>query len=463
MTPAALWRRLRSSLVSRLVLAQMLTVLLLWSAAMAYFVWDTARYDEIFEPGHMGPRADMILALVDSLADRPEQLQEVLRKLDVFQRRENHEEDDPALRMSMNVWLGDRLLYASPGSPGVVPATQQRRLEKLVIDGMPWRTYTQQSARSAARVTLIRSGHAVSILFALGERGILILPLLISLPFLVLPAWWSVRLALRPWRRFSQEIETRSPTDLAPLRFGSAWRELRPVADAVNTLLARVAASLARERSFIADAAHELRTPLAAMRINVEALQAHRGDARDAELLDGLVRSGERASRLVAQLLGLMRSDSGRTQAVRLSLDGLVQDRLAALSGLATQRGVELELACAERCEIEAEREGLTSLVDNLVENAIKYSPAGSMVSVRVGADASLVVEDAGPGIAADWRERVFDRFFRVPDQSQPGSGLGLAIVKSVADRHGAMVELADGPGGRGLRVTVRWQRGSDA
>ncbi|WP_457332974.1 ATP-binding protein [Rhizobacter sp. P5_C2] len=457
MTPAALWRRLRSSLVSRLVLAQMLTVLLLWSAAVAYFVWDTARYDEIFEPDHMGPRADMILALVDSLADRPEQLQEVLRKLDVFQRRENHEEDDLALRMSMNVWLGDRLLYASPGSPGVVPATQQRRLEKLVIDGMPWRTYTQQSARSAARVTLIRSGHAVSILFALGERGILILPLLISLPFLVLPAWWSVRLALRPWRRFSQEIETRSPGDLAPLRFGSAYRELRPVADAVNTLLARVAASLARERSFIADAAHELRTPLAAMRINVEALQAHRGDARDAELLDGLVRSGERASRLVAQLLGLMRSDSGRTQVARLSLDELVQDRLAALSGLATQRGVELELACAERCEIEAEREGLTSLVDNLVENAIKYSPAGSTVSVRVGADASLVVEDAGPGIAADWRERVFDRFFRVPDQAQPGSGLGLAIVKSVADRHGATVELADGVGGRGLRVTVRW------
>ena len=464
MTPAALWRRLRSSLVSRLVLAQMLTVLLLWSAAVGYFVWDTARYDEIFEPGHMGPRADMILALVDSLGDRPEQLQEVLRKLDVFQRRENHEEDDLALRMSMNVWLGDRLLYASPGSPGVVPATQQRRLEKLVIDGMPWRTYTQQSARSAARVTLIRSGHAVSILFALGERGILILPLLISLPFLVLPAWWSVRLALRPWRRFSQEIETRSPGDLAPLRFGSAYRELRPVADAVNTLLARVAASLARERSFIADAAHELRTPLAAMRINVEALQAHRGDARDAELLDGLVRSGERASRLVAQLLGLMRSDSGRTQAARLSLDELVQDRLAALSGLATQRGVELELACAERCEIEAEREGLTSLVDNLVENAIKYSPAGSTVSVRVGADASLVVEDAGPGIAADWRERVFDRFFRVPDQAQPGSGLGLAIVKSVADRHGATVELADGlegPEGRGLRVTVRWQHGS--
>ena len=466
MTPAALWRRLRGSLVGRLVLAQMLTVLLLWSAAMAYFVWDTARYDEIFEPGHMGPRADMILALVDSLADRPEQLQEVLRKLDVFQRRENHEQDDLALRMSMNVWLGDRLLYASPGSPGVVPATQQRRLEKLVIDGLPWRTYTQPSARSAARVTLIRSGHAVSILFALGERGILILPLLISLPFLVLPAWWSVRLALRPWRRFSQEIETRSPGDLAPLRFGSAYRELRPVADAVNTLLARVAASLARERSFIADAAHELRTPLAAMRINIEALQAHRGDARDAELLDGLVRSGERASRLVAQLLGLMRSDSGRTQVVRLSLDGLVQDRLAALSGLATQRGVELELACAERCEIEAEREGLTSLVDNLVENAIKYAPAGSTVSVRVGADASLVVEDAGPGIAADWRERVFDRFFRVPDQAQPGSGLGLAIVKSVADRHGATVELADGAGGsggpggpeaRGLRVTVRW------
>ena len=461
-----MWRRLPamfgSSLVSRLVLAQVVTALLLWLAAFAYLVHDTARYDKIFEPRLMAPRADLILSVVDALAHEPDRLADALLKIDVLQRRENQEEDDPALRMSMNVWAGQRLLYSTPGEPGTVHVVKRRQLERIEIDGKSWRTYTQESPNSDARVTLIRSGHPVSIIFALESRGILILPLLISLPFLVLPAWLSVRVALRPWRRFSEEIESRGPSDLAPLQFGTKYRELRPVSQAVNSLLARVSSSLSRERSFIADAAHELRTPLAAMRVNVEALQGHRSDARDQQLLAGLVRSGERASRLVAQLLGLMRSDAERPGHVMqtLALAALVQDRLAVLSGLASQRGVELELRSAGECMVRGEREGLTSLVDNLVENAIKYSNAGSVVTVSVarGADGvALCVDDCGVGIPEALRERVFDRFYRVADQAQPGSGLGLAIVQAVAQRHGATVRLCDAPGGPGLRVIVQF------
>lgn len=461
-----MWRRLLArvdgSLVGRLVLAQMATALLLWLAAFAYLVHDTARYDEIFEPRLMGPRADMILAAVDALRQDPARLDELLTRIDLMQRRENHTEDDPALRLSMNVWAGGRLLYRTPGEPGEVHTVRQRQLERIDIDGRSWRTYTQQSTLSDARVTLIRAGHPLSIIFALGARGILILPLLISLPFLVLPAWLAVRIALRPWRRFSREIESRGPADLAPLQFGSRYRELRPVSVAVNALLERMRASLARERDFIADAAHELRTPLAAMRVNVEALQGHRVDERDRELLAGLVRSGERASRLVGQLLGLMRSDAQRPGVVMapLAFAALVQDRLALLSGLAGRRDVELELRAEGDCCLHGEREGLTSLVDNLVENAIKYSPAGSVVVVGVSASAAGIlfcVEDAGDGIPEALRERVFDRFFRAPDQAQPGSGLGLAIVKAVAQRHRATVELAAGPLGRGLRVSVRF------
>jgi two-component system sensor histidine kinase QseC len=450
-----------SSLVGRLVLAQMALVLLLWLAAFAYLIHDTARYDEILEPQMASPRAEMILAVVDALADQPDKLAALLVRIDVFQRRENNEDDDPALRQSMVVWQGERLLYASPGEPGALRTHRQRQLERLDIDGIPWRTYTQASAKSDARVTLIRSGHTMRILFALGGRGILILPLLISLPFLVLPAWLSVRLALRPWRRFSEEIESRGPDDLAPLAFGSQYRELRPVSAAVNRLLARVASSLERERSFIADAAHELRTPLAAMRINIDALRGHRDDPRDRELLDGLVRSGERSSRLVAQLLGLMRSDADRPRAAgeAIGLAALAQERLAALGGLARQRQVELELETSTEGMVDGEREGLTSLIDNLVENAIKHAPPGSTVEVGVeqaGADVLLSVEDAGNGISPELRERVFDRFFRAPDQSQPGSGLGLAIVKAVADRHRAGLSLSDGAHGRGLRVVLR-------
>ena len=452
-----------SSLVGRLVLAQMALVLLLWGSACAYLIHDTARYDEILEPRLARPRADMILTVVDALYDQPDKLAVALKRIDVFQRRESNEEDDPALRQTMVVRKGDRIIYASPGEPGPLRTQKLGQLERLEVDGTPWRTYSQASEVSDARVTLIRSGHTMKIIFALGSRGILILPLLISLPFLVLPAWLSVRLALRPWRRFSEEVEARSPDDLAPLKFGSGYRELRPLSKAVNQLLARVAASMERERSFIADAAHELRTPLAAMRINVEALRSyssHGHNPRDQELLDGLVRSSARMSRLVAQLLGLMRSDAARAQNARerLSLAALVQERLAALSGLARERRIELELRAHTEGLVDGEREGLTSMIDNLVENAIKYSPAGSEVElglIEQGSGVLLWVEDAGPGIPEDLHARVFDRFYRVPDQPQPGSGLGLAIVKAVADRHGVALRLLRGADGQGLRVEL--------
>ena len=164
----------------------------------------------------------------------------------------------------------------------------------------------------------------------------------------------------------------------------------------------------------------------------------------------------------MAQLLGLMRSDAARPQSarLRLSLAELVQERLAALSGLARQSHIELELRAHTEGMVDGEREGLTSLIDNLVENAIKYSPAGSRVElglIEQGAEVLMWVEDSGPGIPENLHERVFDRFFRVPDQAQAGSGLGLAIVKAVADRHGVALRLSRGADGQGLRVELRF------
>jgi len=218
--------------------------------------------------------------------------------------------------------------------------------------------------------------------------------------------------------------------------------------------------STSRERSLIADAAHELRTPLAAMRVNVEALKEQSTDERQRELMGNLLRSNDRAARLVGQLLQLMRSDAVSDSAlpIMLSLDGLVQDRLAMIESLASARGIELELECEDRVPVLGERESLVSMIDNLINNAIKYSPPGGTVAVHVSRDgthAVLTVADQGPGVPAALRERVFDRFFRNPDQSQSGSGLGLAIVKSVVDRHGGEVRLGATASG-GLLATVR-------
>ena len=227
-------------------------------------------------------------------------------------------------------------------------------------------------------------------------------------------------------------------------------------------LLQRVDTSAARERSFIADATHELRTPLAAMRVNVEALQGQARDPRQQELLDGILNSNSRAARLVGQLLQLTRSEvqaEAGEQAAPQALDVLLQDRLAALSCLAQAGGIELELQAAVPLCVPGQRESLVSLIDNLVENAIKYSPRGGSVTVSLhaqGGQAVLHVADQGPGIPAALHGRVFDRFFRAPQQDQPGSGLGLSIVASVVARHGGSIALHQADGGQGLLVEVR-------
>lgn len=228
--------------------------------------------------------------------------------------------------------------------------------------------------------------------------------------------------------------------------------------DAINVFLARVRESAERERIFIADAAHELRTPLAAMRINVEALQSYVSNETQQELLAGIVRSNSRAARLVNQLLLMMHSEA-RIDAVMqpVPLTTLIQERMAALEPLATERRIELEFVSDDEVWITGIRERLMSLIDNLIENAVKYSPEGGRVEVEIRSRdkaTQLRVSDAGPGIRPELRERVFDRFFRDPNQMQSGSGLGLAIVNAVAQQHNSSVCLCTSSEG-GLLVTV--------
>ncbi|MDT9000993.1 HAMP domain-containing sensor histidine kinase [Paucibacter sp. APW11] len=441
------WRE--PSVLRRLLLAQGLLVLLLWLGLIAYVATETLHDTSVFDSGH---RFESIIAVTEALRDQPEQLQQVLHHIDMFQRLEDGVEDIEALRMAMVVWRGDQLVYATPGEPGVVYTPPGDGVQLVERDGRRWRALTKQSQHSNTRVTLLLPGSIADLLMAMNSHGFLVLPLLVSLPLLVLPAWASVRLALRPWRRVSAEIASRGGQDLSPLAYAPRHRELRPMLNAVNRLLRRVRESVARERSFIADAAHELRTPLATMRVHAEALQAHVSGAHAQALLDGVLRGGERANHLVGQLLALMRSDAavdGTAPAQPVMLDELLRERLAQLALLAAERGIELDCEAADGIAIGAPRESLISMLDNLITNAIKYSPPGGLVQVRLTAAAGLAqlsIADHGPGIPAEARERVFDRFYRLPDQAQSGSGLGLAIVASVVQRLGGQIDLQDSP-----------------
>ncbi len=451
------WAMLRRpTLLRRLMMAQMLMLTVLWSLAVAYVLVEGTG-----EASNVGRGVlHAIISVADNLAGQPQRQEQSLRAIDEALREEFEMGQVPELAPRILVWREGKLLYKSPDAPSGIRSAGPDQMEVIYIKGQAWRSCSL--TEGATRVTVLEVGGPWQFFIAINSHGYYLLPLLISLPFLLVPAWLSIRLAMRPWRRVAQEVAARGPQDLRPLAFKPPHGELAALVDNINALLQRVDASAARERSFIADATHELRTPLAAMRVNVEALQGQAHDARQQELLDGILNSGNRAARLVGQLLQLTRSevqaDAGELPR-RQALDTLLQDRLAALSGLAQAGDIELELQASVSLSVPGQRESLVSLIDNLVENAIKYSPRGSSVTVSLHAErgqAVLHVADQGPGIAPALYERVFDRFFRAPQQAQPGSGLGLSIVASVVRQHGGTIQLHSGNGGLGLLVEVR-------
>ncbi|MGJ7501341.1 sensor histidine kinase [Variovorax sp. ZT5P49] len=454
------WKRwLQPSLLRRLLLAQIAVVVLLWSAILALFLYDSnrvldlVRYDKIFAS---------VIAITQSLAADPARQQEALKAFDLALLETSGDfasEKDRA--PVMQVWQQGRLIYNSTAAAPVMYTAVPGQVENVRVGERVWRARTMTSPSLDTRV-LLAEPNVLRFSFTVDHRSYYLLPLAISLPFLVFPAWLSVLFALRPWRQVTRETAERGPADLTPLSFEPPHKELQPLVRSINGLLRSVRDRASRERGLIADAANELRTPLDAMRVNVEALKEQTADAGQRELMVNLLRSNDRAARLVGQLQQLMRSDEIPQDAVpmRLAFDALVQERIPFVEGLARVRGIRLDFASEGAVLVFGERESLISMVSNLVENAIKYSPDGGTVTVRVGCEpesskAVLRVTDQGPGIPPELRERVFDRFFRNPDQTQSGSGLGLAIVRSVLNKHGGRIELAAGEDGGGLLATV--------
>jgi signal transduction histidine kinase len=240
-----------------------------------------------------------------------------------------------------------------------------------------------------------------------------------------------------------------------------------PLARALNALLERLRLSLDTQRAFVADAAHELRSPLTALKLQLELLR-RAGDDADRDAARAAIAEGiDRATRLVEQLLALARSAPGAAPAVmeRVDLAEIARRAVAETVAFAASRGVEFELVAETPVFVEGDAVSLSLLVRNLADNAVRYSPHGSHVQVSVAAGkagTTLTVDDAGPGIPEAERQRVFDRFYRRAEAGESGSGLGLAIVRSVAMSHGAEVALDRSPQG-GLRVIVSFAKGRPA
>lgn len=290
-----------------------------------------------------------------------------------------------------------------------------------------------------------------------------LLPDLIGLPLLALLVWLAIGWGLRPLQRMAESIKARAPDSLAPLVFGPLPHELEPMGAAINRLLLQVNQLLDQEKRFIADAAHELRTPLAVLRIHAQnALETPDPEDRR-EALRQLGAGVDRATRVVAQLLTLARLDPDVVQlAMRpINLLDYLRNDLAELTPLALERHQELSLKADEAADYRLLADGpsLGTLLQNLVSNAVQYTPDGGRIRVQLQAQVDAIVlrvQDSGPGVDEAQREKLFERFYRLGDGQ--GAGLGLSIVRRVVELHRGTIALGESPLG-GLEVCVRLPR----
>ncbi|SHM01280.1 HAMP domain-containing sensor histidine kinase [Rhizobacter sp. OV335] len=332
--------------------------------------------------------------------------------------------------------------------------------------------YRRWTADRARRIDVQQSVAARDRVLGVGlSSAVTVAQLLIGFPVLLLPVWLAVRTGLRPLLSLSQDLAARSPADLQPVRVAQPYRELRPVVDELNGTLARLQALLQRERAFLADAAHELRTPLAVIAAQCDTLKRSRdADERDAAA-QRLERGLARSMRLVNQLLALARLEAGVEHRMeRIDLADVARDCLAMHADEAQARGIELGYAGPDSLPIDSPGHAVETVLHNLIGNAIRYGRPEGRVEVslmlRDDGDCVLDVSDDGPGIAVADRAHVFERFRRgtasAAAASGSGSGLGLAIVQAATQQMGALIELKDGlrdgTGGPGLSVTLRWR-----
>jgi len=357
------------------------------------------------------------------------------------------------------IWDRDGVLvyWSQPGMGLPVPATQG--YSTVSHEGRDWRVYT-----------LVQGSHALQVAQAQDEREAIatqtalrtLVPFLALIPFFGVLIWVGVGRGLLPLDAMSRAVAKRRPDALAPLAGSGLPDELRPLAASLNGLLERLSEALAAQRRFTADAAHELRTPLAALKLQLDLARRASEPAALGAALDDLEAGVARTSHVVEQLMTLARvePEAMAQRAAECDLVAIAKDAIVARAALAADKAIDLGLAEAAPARVRGDPASLAILLSNLIDNALRYTPPGGRIDVAVERDASgasLVVSDTGPGIPAAERERVFDRFYRGEVNEESGSGLGLSIVKRIADAHGATITLDAPPEGSGLVVRVRF------
>ncbi len=367
-------------------------------------------------------------------------------------------EDREQFDFVVQIWSADgsKIYLSHTRSRARLPERATLGFSDVVTGGERWRVYS-----TLARGRVIQVGQPFEVRERIAAAAALrsLTPLLLFAPLVALAIWWLVGKSLVPVEQIATELRRRDANRLDPVPEGNIPTEVEPMVSSLNGLLGRLRASFAAQRAFVADAAHELRTPIAALKLQAGLMARARDDRARAEALCELNAGIDRSAHLVDQLLTLARSEPQARSASdeRIDLARVARAVVAEMTPLAVARGSAIEFEAPDTLVLRGDANALHSLLRNLVDNALRHTPAGSSVVVGVGVDgdfARMSVDDDGPGIAVEERERVFDRFYGRTAGGDAGSGLGLAIAKAVIDRHAGRIELDRSSLG-GLRVLV--------
>ena len=364
---------------------------------------------------------------------------------------------------------GGEYITGDPDLPDPPPDAQEDRV--TYYDAL----FRNEPIRAVALRVPVRPGSGKgAILIQVAERSVLrtdfarqimlrmMLPQAILVLLSTLAVWFGVGIGLRALTAMRREIENRSHVDLSPINETGAPAEVQPLLRAMNDLLSRLSAALAAQQRFIADAAHQLRTPVAALKMQAELAVRQVRDGEAVATLQHLQTAADHAARLVSQLLTLARAEPGSHRSVMrqpVALMSLAREVAGEWVPRALARQIDLGFDdISTPATISADPFLIHEMLNNLIDNAIQYTPAGGRVTVRIrlqDGQATLEVEDDGPGIPVEEREKVFERFYRMPGIAPEGCGLGLAIVREIAQGHQATVAVQAGAGGRGTCMSV--------
>lgn len=463
--------RFQPSILSRMVLGQLLTVILFCGVTAANVVWQFKKADiagEVnkdlrFNAQAIANTLSSPLLSHEQLQHKSETIYTVIREsYDQFKKEFSTQDFNGIFALHVQKADG-QFVFRSSNYPDERMATTQTGYAVAQQSGHLWQQFTLRDEQSGLVVQVAQNTQATDEnLYNILAKFIL-MPLIWFLPLAGLVTFLSTARGLQPLRSLAHMISLRNPSDMNAIAPPKRYAETQPIVSAINSLLLKLEITLERERHFLADAAHELRTPLAVIQAQAFVLEQAQNKATKTAAINELNSGIERAASLIQKLLlnAKVSVESFIPKLQDVDLCEFVQERIAYISVLAASKNIEMELIAPRNCKVRLDQGTFISAIDNVLDNAIRYTPTGGNVHITVEQlpetnEVVLRVADNGMGIPEPLRARVFERFFRIPGTEQNGSGLGLAIVKRILKLHGGDAFLSAGLNNRGIAVNLR-------